>query len=60
VDLPTYLLSGMLPWITFGDSMAKRSSVIVGRANVATPTSRSIECACSVGMSARFVKLGFC
>lgn len=34
LDYTTYLLSGLIPWLAFAESMSKASSVIVGNANL--------------------------
>ena len=34
LDYTTYLLSGLIPWMAFQESMAKGATVIVGNANL--------------------------
>jgi homopolymeric O-antigen transport system permease protein len=34
LDYTTYLLAGLIPWLSFQDSMAKATTVIVGNANL--------------------------
>ncbi|MFH0732518.1 MAG: ABC transporter permease [Candidatus Omnitrophota bacterium] len=43
VDYTTYLLSGLIPWMSFQESMAKSSTVIINNANLVKQTVFPIE-----------------
>jgi lipopolysaccharide transport system permease protein len=58
LDYTTYLLSGLIPWITFQESMSKGTMAIVGNANLVKQVVFPLEVLPVKGVLASFVTQG--
>ena len=54
-SLVTYILAGIIPWLTFADSMSKGTSVIIGHANLVKQVVFPVEILPVKGVLASFV-----